>query len=603
MKKWNPGKIMWTAFASVLLAGTFTGTAFALDNDIVVLYTNDVHCGVEDNIGYSGLSLYKKQMEEETPYVYLVDAGDAIQGAPIGTLSDGGYIVDIMNKAGYDFAVPGNHEFDYGMERFLELSGKLNCGYVSCNFMDVKTGETMFAPYRIETFDDVQVAFVGVCTPESYTKSTPVYFQDENGAYIYGFCEDETGESLYRQIQKAVDGARAEGADYVILAGHLGKDGVTERWSVRDVAGNTSGIDGIIDGHSHQDYQETMTNKDGKAIPVSQTGTKFANIGKLTITTDGEIKMELVDQVPASGVSMVTVQKGDNLSRIAKRVLGSANAWPEIYNLNRDVVRDPNVLSVGMVLKVSHSSAEEGKNTDPEMDTFIAGIKAQYEESLKVVLGKTDVDLTDKNPDTGERAVRNGETNLGDLCADAYRYELGTDIGLMNGGGIRAGIQAGNITYEDALKVYPYGNMICSVRVTGQQLKDALEMASKDYPQEGGGFLHVSGLTYTIDSTVTSGVQIDDKGNFTGVSGEYRVKDIVVGGETLDIQKTYTVASHNYMLKNGGSGMTMFAGSELVKDDVMVDVDTLTSYIKKGLGGTVGAGYENPKGQGRIVIR
>lgn len=605
MNKQNFGKFLRTAVISAMFAGLFSGTAFALDDDIVVLYTNDVHCGVEDHIGYSGLSLYKKQMEEETPYVYLVDAGDAIQGAPIGTLSDGGYLVDIMNRVGYDFAVPGNHEFDYGMDRFLELAGKLNCGYYSCNFMDLKTGQTKFAPYKMETFDDTQVAFVGVCTPESYTKSTPAYFQDETGAYIYGFCEDETGEKLYRQIQETVDGARTAGADYVIMVGHLGKDGVTEKWSVRDVIGNTSGIDAVIDGHSHQNYEETVLNREGKAIPVSQTGTKLEHIGKLTITTGGQLKFKLIDEVPVSEVSSVTVQKGDSLSRIAKRTLGSANAWPEIYERNKDVIHDPNVIREGMVLKISQSSivGEGGKNTDPEIDVFIAGIKAQYEESLKTVLGRTSVNLSDENPDTGERAVRNAETNLGDLCADAYRYELGTDVGLMNGGGIRAGIEAGDITYEDALKVYPYGNMICAVKVTGQQLKDALEMASKDYPEESGGFLQVSGMTYTIDSKVPSSVQTDDKRNFTGVTGEYRVKDITVKGEPLDLNKTYTVASHNYMLKQGGDGMTMFAGSEVVRDDVMVDVDTLTSFIRDVLGGTVGDAYANPKGQGRITVR
>ena len=114
--------------------------------DIVILYTNDVHCGIDDNIGYAGLALYKRQMKRETPYVTLVDAGDAIQGAPIGTLSDGGYLIDIMNKVGYDFAVPGNHEFDYRMPRFLELAGKLDCGYYSCNFTSLATGKPVFAP-------------------------------------------------------------------------------------------------------------------------------------------------------------------------------------------------------------------------------------------------------------------------------------------------------------------------------------------------------------------------------------------------------------------------------------------------------------------------
>lgn len=590
--------------SAALLVLLSAGTAFAADQDIIILHTNDVHCGIEDGIGYSGVALYKKQMEAQTPYVFLLDAGDAIQGAPIGTLSDGGYIVDIMNEIGYDFAIPGNHEFDYGMERFLELSDLLSCGYYSCNFMDLKTGETKLPGYKMERFDDVDVAFVGVTTPESFTKSTPAYFQDASGQYIYGFCEDETGEALYAKVQAAADEARAAGAEYVILVGHLGKDGITEKWSAGAVIKNTTGIDAVIDGHSHQEYEEFMENKNGDMIPVAQTGTKLNALGKLTITLDGAIKTELVKEIPAFGEKTVTVKSGDSLSRIAKRELGSYSAWMNIYEANRDTIKDPNLIYAGMVLKVPGSSeAEEGKQTDPETDRFIAAIESQYEESLKTVLGHTDVDLAESDPETGARAVRSKETNLGDFCADAYRYVLGTDIGLMNGGGIRTGILAGDITYEDMLNVYPFGNMICAARVTGQQIWDALEMGARFLPEESGSFLHVSGLTFTIDTSVPSGVQLDDKQNFTGVEGEYRVRDILVNGEPLDPQKTYTVASHNYMLKNGGSGMAMFSGCEIIKDDVMVDVDTLSAYVRDFLGGSVKDGYENPMGAGRITIK
>ena len=167
------------------------------EQDIIILYTNDVHCAIDDNIGYAGLALYEKEMLLETPYVTLVDAGDAIQGAPIGTLSSGSYVVDIMNEVGYDFAIPGNHEFDYGMDRFLALADDLECGYTSCNFMDLKTNEPVLDAYQMFDYGDTSIAFVGVSTPESYTKSTPAYFQDEAGNYIYGFCEDETGKALY----------------------------------------------------------------------------------------------------------------------------------------------------------------------------------------------------------------------------------------------------------------------------------------------------------------------------------------------------------------------------------------------------------------------
>ncbi len=539
-------KQILTLSAAAFMAALTCQTAFALDHDVVILHTNDTHCGIEENMGYAGLVWYENQMKEETPYVALVDAGDAIQGAPVGTLSEGEYLVQIMNKAGYDFAVPGNHEFDYGMEKLLGLSARLDCGYSACNFVNLPSKTQVFAPYKIMEYDDIQVAFVGVATPESITKSTPAYFQDQFGRYRFSFCEDETGEALYSQVQSAVDQARGEGADYVIMVGHLGDNGITEKWSSRSVIANTTGIDAAIDGHSHEVCVENVPNESGEMVVLTQTGTKFANIGKLTITTDGQIQ--------ASHVSAVT-------------------------------------------------DAEGNPAKDAEMESFINGIKSQYEESLKVVLGRTDVDLMDKDPETGLRAVRKAETNLGDLCADASRYMMGADIGFMNGGGIRAGIEAGDITYEDALSVFPYGNMICMAEVSGQKIKDALEMGVKNYPEESGGFIHVSGLTYTVDSSVPSSVVLDEKRNFVSVGGEYRVRDIYVGEEPLDVNRTYTLASHNYWLKSGGDGMSMLMGCPILKDETMVDVDTITSYISEYLGGTVGEEYKDPRGQGRITIK
>lgn len=581
-------------------------TSLAADQDIVVLYTNDVHCGVDDNIGYAGLALYKKEVQTTTPYVILADAGDAIQGAPIGTLSEGGDIVEIMNYVGYDFAIPGNHEFDYGMDRFLELSGKLNCGYYSSNFMDLRTGNRVFAPYKMFDFGGTKVAMVGATTPESFTKSTPTYFQDANGTYIYGFSEGDNGAQLYTQVQSAVDQARAEGAQYVILVGHLGEEGSTPAWTSDAVIANTTGIDACIDGHSHEVYDKYVSNKNGEQVLLTQTGTKLAEIGKLTIRPDGTIVNEKVTEVPASASvgKAYTVQKGDSLSRIAKRELGSYNRWAEIYNANLNVIRDPNLLRTGMVLTIPGQSAvnEDGKAVDYAADQFIKAIQAQFDETLKTVIGHTEVELTVNDPSTGQRAVRSAETNLGDLAADAYRYVLGADIGVSNGGGIRASIAAGDITYNDALTVFPFGNMGCVAEATGQQIKDALEMSARNCPEENGGFLQVSGLTYTIDTTIPSSVTLDEKGNFTGVSGTYRVKDIMVGDQPLDVNKTYTIASHNYMLKSGGDGLVMFMGCNILKDEVISDMDLLSQYIRENLGGNVGAEYADPAGQGRINI-
>ena len=588
---------------TICLASGFSFPSAAADSEIVILHTNDVHCSVDENIGYGGLALYKKQMLRETPYVVLVDAGDAVQGGTLGTLSEGADVISVMNQAGYDFAIPGNHEFDYGMPRFLELADSLDCEYYACNFMDLRTGQTVLAPYKIMEFGDTKVAFVGAATPKSFTKSTPVYFQDNAGNYLYGFCEDETGEALYRQIQSAVDSARAEGAEYVILAAHLGGNYVTERWNSQQVLAATEGNDACIDGHSHEAY---VKNKNGQDVLVSQAGTKLESFGKMVIAPDGTITAELITEVPAEQTeTLYTVQKGDSLSRIAKRELGDYSAWREIYEANRDRISNPNRLYPGMTLSLPGGMVmgRNGRPSDREMDRFLRGIQSQFEESLKTVIGRSEVHLTVMDPAAGIRAVRNGETNMGDLTADAYRFVLGADIGFSNGGGIRADIVPGDITYNDTLSVFPFGNMGCVVRATGQQILDALEMSVCDYPQEGGSFMQVSGLTYTIDASVPSSVETDDKGNFLRVSGPRRVSEVMVGGAPLKPEESYTLASHNYMLKSAGSGMTMFQGCELLRDEVISDVDLLSAYIQDNLGGSVGEEYSNPAGQGRITIK
>ena len=526
------------------------------EQDIIILYTNDVHCAIDDNIGYAGLALYEKEMLLETPYVTLVDAGDAIQGAPIGTLSSGSYVVDIMNEVGYDFAIPGNHEFDYGMDRFLALADDLECGYTSCNFMDLKTNEPVLDAYQMFDYGDTSIAFVGVSTPESYTKSTPAYFQDE------------AGKALYDQIQDTVDEATDAGADYVVLVGHLGKEGVTPHWTSDAVIANTTGIDVVIDGHSHESFNRILENKDGDEVILTQTGTKLSSIGKLTIEPDGTITAELVNEVPP--------------------LAGTASA--------------ADATAADATPAAADDSEEPAKNIDPETDAFIKNIQAKYSEMLEEVVGDTSVLLTTNNPDTGERAVRKAETNLGDFCADAFRDQSGADIAFMNGGGIRADVEAGEITYNDLLNVFPFSNTMCVAEVTGSQIRDALEMACKNYPEESGGFLQVSGLSYTINSSIPSSVKLDDKGNFNGVEGDYRVTDIKVNGEPIDLEKTYTLASHSYMLKSCGDGMTMFEGCNIIQDDIAVDVDVLSNYLSEALGGTVNDSYANPSGDGRISI-
>ena len=505
-----------------------------LDNDIVILYTNDVHCGVDDNLGYAGLATVKNALEAQGKHVVLVDNGDAVQGDTIGTLSNGEYIIDIMNEIGYDVATPGNHEFDYGMDQFFALTEQANFPYVSANFVD-NDGNTVLDPYVIKDVAGVKIAFVGISTPKTITTSTPKYFQDDNGNYIYAFQQDETGEKLYAAVQSAVDAARAEGAQFVIALAHLGIEEDCSPWTSSEVIVNTTGIDAVLDGHSHSMIEcEKVKNKDGAEVLLSSTETKLAYIGCLTIKDDG---------------SMSTTLIGDN-----------------------------------------------------GMKEFIGGIQEEFEELVNTVVASTDVDLIIKDPASGERIVRVSETNLGDLCADAYRAMSGADVAIVNGGGVRADIPAGDITYGQIIAVHPFGNEMCVVECTGQEILDALELGCSKLPAESGGFLQVSGMTYTVDLNVESSVKLDENGMFVSVEGERRVKDVTIGGEPLDPEKTYTLASHNYKLKDCGDGYSMFADNVFLQDSVMIDNQVLINYIVDVLGGTVGEEYADPYGQGRITI-
>ena len=252
------------------------------EDDIVILYDNDAHCSID---GYAKVAELKDEMETKTDYVTLVSSGDFIQGGLAGALSKGEWIVDIMNATGYDIVTLGNHEFDFQLDQLFSLTNYLDAKVVSCNFKDLAKDKSVYAPYKIVKYGDKKVAFVGISTPESITKSTPAYFQNEEGEYVYGFCNDATGEVLYACVQKAVNQARKEGADYVVAIAHLGTEGSTEYWSSTAVVENTTGIDVMLDGHSHSTFEaDIVKNEAGKKVIVSQTGTKFDNIGKLVIT-------------------------------------------------------------------------------------------------------------------------------------------------------------------------------------------------------------------------------------------------------------------------------------------------------------------------------
>lgn len=548
------GAMMWSSALPVFAANENTAPDA---DDIVVLYTNDIHCTSDDGMSYAAIAGYKSEMEATygADNVTLVDNGDAIQGAVLGTLSDGEWIVDIMNEVGYDLAIPGNHEFDFGMDQFLDIAkNQAAYQYLSCNFLD-KDGNTVLDPYKIVSYGDTDIAYVGISTPETISKSTPAFFQDENGNYIYSFCQGENGQELYDRVQDTVDAAHADGADYVVALAHLGEDLASRPWMSTEVIANTTGIDAVLDGHSHTvDAEQIVKNADGEDVVLSQTGTKAESIGQLTID-------------PATG------EMSTQLVKLA------------------DVATD----------SPAYTAAQ----------TYIQGIQEKYQDVVAEVVATSDVTLTVSDPATGDRRVRSAETNMGDFCADAYREVMGADIGFVNGGGVRADIKAGDVTYGDIIAVHPFGNMACLAEVSGQQILDALELGSMYVgTAESGGFLQVSGLKYTINTQLPSSVVVDDTGAFVEVSGARRVSDVQVENretgayEPLDPAATYTLASHNYMLKQGGDGFTMFGEDniKLLLDETMVDNEVLIDYLTENLDGVIGETYADPYGQGRITI-
>ncbi|MBE7065228.1 MAG: bifunctional metallophosphatase/5'-nucleotidase [Ruminococcaceae bacterium] len=508
------------------------------NDEIVILYENDVHCAVD---GYAKIAALKKEMAEKSAHVCAVSIGDFIQGSSLGAISQGDYIVELINLVGYDAVALGNHEFDYKLPRLKELVDTMSTKPVCSNFQKIGESETVFDPFSIVTYGDTDIAYIGVTTPDTLTSSSPAQFKDENGDYIYTFH----GDDLYETVQKNINAAKTAGADYIIVLSHLGTEDVFEKWSAQTLVKNTEGIDVLLDGHSHSVLEKmTVEDKLGNDVIITSTGTNFENIGKLTIS-GGTVKTELI-------------------------------------------------------------STETYTKTDTEVSDCIKRINDEYSVLGERKIGISKVDLIASDKD-GNRLVRHTETNLGDFCADAFRIITDADIGLINGGGMRAGIPKGDVTFNDILNVYPFNNRVCVVEVTGQQILDLLELGLMFYPDENGSFQHVSGITFDLDKSVQTSVKLDSDMAFVSVDGEYRMSNVKVLNKNTDnyepigLSKKYTLASHNYLLLEQGGGATMLADANVLSDSGMLDVELLEVYITDHLNGVIGDEYKETQGRINVI--
>ena len=555
-----------------------TNCFFGDKADVTILYTNDVHTYIDNKSPkptYAAIAALKKSIEDTGRDVLLVDAGDHIQGTAYGSMDDGATIIELMNEAGYDLATPGNHEFDYGMARAKAVLREADFPYVSCNWVDLRTGFNVLPSVKFFLVGGRKIAFVGVTTPETFTKSTPAYFMnDAQTKYIYDILGGEDGQKLYDAVQEAIDKAEFWGADTIIGLGHLGVDPSSSPWTSEEVIAHTHGFTAFIDGHSHTVMaNKQVTDASGKAVTLTQTGSYFKNIGKMTVGADGTITTELIDTYEGLDTA----------------VAATASNW---------------------ISAVDDMLGEE------------------------IAVGDTKFYIND--PATGKRRIRSGETNLGDFVADGiYTYfneieELHCDVAIMNGGGIRTDVEAGPWSFKTCKTVSPFGNVACLMSVTGQQIQDALEFGARFAGAEGkenGGFLQVAGARYTIHTGTPNTVQTNDKNVWTGSAATPRVSNVEIYDKTtgtykpLDPNATYALAGMNYTLRNLGDGFAMFDGATLIKDYVSEDYLVMSSYAAM-FGGVDANGlphlasanspladypgymlnYEDPYGAGRIQM-
>ena len=555
-----------------------TNCFFGDKADVTILYTNDVHTYIDNKSPkptYAAIAALKKSIEDTGRDVLLVDAGDHIQGTAYGSMDGGATIIELMNEAGYDLATPGNHEFDYGMARAKAVIQEADFPYVSCNWVDLRTGFNVLPSVKFFFVGGRKIAFVGVTTPETFTKSTPAYFMnDAQTKYIYDILGGEDGQKLYDAVQEAIDKAEFWGADTIIGLGHLGVDPSSSPWTSEEVIAHTHGFTAFIDGHSHTVMaNKQVTDASGKAVTLTQTGSYFKNIGKMTVGADGTITTELINTYEGLDAA----------------VAATASNW---------------------ISAVDDMLGEE------------------------IAVGDTKFYIND--PATGKRRIRSGETNLGDFVADGiYTYfneieELHCDVAIMNGGGIRTDVEAGPWSFKTCKTVSPFGNVACLMSVTGQQIQDALEFGARFAGAEGkenGGFLQVAGARYTIHPMIPNTVQTDDKNVWTGSAATPRVSNVEIYDKTtgtykpLDPNATYALAGMNYTLRNLGDGFAMFDGATLIKDYVSEDYLVMSSYAAM-FGGVDANGlphlasanspladypgyllnYEDPYGAGRIQM-
>ena len=538
-------------------------------SEVTILYTNDVHTYIDKQapeLTYAAIAALKQSYQNAGKKVLLVDAGDHVQGTAYGSMDEGASIIELMNAAGYDAATPGNHEFDYGMDRAKELMRDADFPYLSCNWVDLRTNLRVLPEIKVFVRGGVRIAFVGI---------TPAYFMNKaQTKYIYDILGGEDGQKLYSAVQKAVDKAKCL-ADVVIGLGHLGVDPSSSPWTSEEVIAHTTGFDAFIDGHSHTVMEnKQVADASGRLVTLTQTGSYFANVGEMTIAPDGTISTRLVSTYDQEDPAVAAEQAAWVSS--VDEMLGEKIAVAD----TKFYITDP------------ATGKRRIRSGETNLGDFVAdGIYTYFNE-----VEQLHCDI----------AIMNGGGIRSDEDAGYWTFKTCKQVSPF--GNVACLMSVTGKQIQDALEF--------AARFAGAEGK------------ENGGFLQVAGATYEIHTDIPNTVQTDDKNVWIGsATGTPRVQNVKIYDRAngtyvpLDESKTYALAGMNYTLRNLGDGFAMFDGAELIKDYVSEDYLVMSTYAMT-FGGVDAEGlphlssansvlaeypgylldYENPYGAGRISI-
>lgn len=459
MKRLGPFNLrVLTAVLSMLLLAACSSDNDVVDvaqpKSIVILYENDVHCAID---GYQKMAGLRDAINRsDTAYATVVSVGDFLQGGNVGVISHGEFIADIMHNMGYAAITLGNHEFDYGIPIMKTLLEKVDAPVVCANFFDAGAEKSYYPSYVIKSFGSKRVAFVGAVTPETMILEGMAFYQHDEE------IGDLRPDTFYELVQQAVDAARGEGADYVVLLSHVGETTQSMGFDSHRLIAATTGIDMVLDGHTHSvvPYEE-VANKEGKLVGITQTGTQFAHVGKLLITKDGHMSTSLIP-----------------------------------------------------TMEIPYESALVAATTD--------SVKALLETVSQYKVGSIDYDLPIEEKE-GDYTVRCAESRLGNAVTDALLYGMPADCMLLNGGAIRHDLKAGDITFGYVVNVLPYDNALMRIEASGAHILEVLQKCTATIPVPNGDFPQCAGIRYTIHtaSHTVSDVQVLDT-----ATGEYEDLDV-----------------------------------------------------------------------------